>query len=44
MALTPRLSGQVAARAHHSRAAGVLQRIAPFFAIGEVSGGPLLIA
>lgn len=44
MALTPRLSGQVAARAHHSRAARLLKRAAPFFAIGEVSGGPLLIA
>ncbi|MDR6790004.1 NhaA family Na+:H+ antiporter [Sphingomonas sp. BE138] len=44
MALTPRLSGQVAARAHHSRAARVLQRAAPFFAIAEVSGGPLFIA
>lgn len=44
MALTPRLSGQVAARAHHSRAAALLQKAAPFFAIGEVSGGPLLLA
>lgn len=44
MALTPRLSGQVAARAHHSGAARLLNRAAPFFAIGEVSGGPLLIA
>ncbi len=44
MALSPRLSGKVAARAHHSRAAGLLKRAAPFFAIGEVSGGPLLIA
>ncbi|MEG8039190.1 Na+/H+ antiporter NhaA [Sphingomonas sp. LR60] len=44
MALTPRLSGQVAARAHHSGAARLLKRAAPFFAIGEVSGGPLLIA
>ena len=44
MALTPRLSGQVAARAHHSPAAAFLQRIEPFFAIGQVSGGPLLIA
>lgn len=43
MALTPRLSGQVAARAHHSRAARLLKRAAPFFAIAEVSGGPLLI-
>ncbi|GAA4213628.1 Na+/H+ antiporter NhaA [Sphingomonas endophytica] len=44
MALTPRLSGQVAARAHHSGAARLLKRAAPFFAIAEVSGGPLLIA
>ena len=44
MALTPRLSGQVAARAHHSPAAAALQKIEPFFAIGQVSGGPLLIA
>jgi len=44
MALTPRLSGRVAARAHHSPAAAVLQKIGPFFAIGQVSGGPLLIA
>lgn len=44
MALTPRLSGRVAARAHHSPAAGLLQKIEPFFAIGQVSGGPLLIA
>ena len=44
MALTPRLSGQVAARAHHSRAARFVKRVAPFFAMGEVSGGPLLIA
>ncbi|MGP7796886.1 Na+/H+ antiporter NhaA [Sphingomonas sp. CLY1604] len=44
MALTPRLSGRVAARAHHSPAAKLLQKIEPFFAIGQVSGGPLLIA
>ena len=44
MALTPRLSGQVAARAHHSPAAAALRKIEPFFAIGQVSGGPLLIA
>ena len=44
MALTPRLSGQVAARAHHSPAAAILQKIEPFFAIGQISGGPLLIA
>ena len=44
MALTPRLSGRVAARAHHSPAAAILQKIGPFFAIGQVSGGPLLIA
>ena len=44
MALTPRLSGQVAARAHHSPSARLLQKIAPFFAIGQVSGGPLLLA
>ena len=44
MANNPRLSGQVAARAHHSPAAALLRRVEPFFAIGEVSGGPLLIA
>jgi NhaA family Na+:H+ antiporter len=44
MALNPRLSGRVAARAHHSPAAAILQKIEPFFAIGQVSGGPLLIA
>ena len=44
MGLAPRLSGRVEARAHHSPAAGILRRIGPFFAIGEVSGGPLLIA
>jgi len=44
MALSPRLYGRVAARAHHSPAAAVLRKIEPFFAIGQVSGGPLLIA
>lgn len=44
MGLAPRLSGRVEARAHHSPAARILERIGPFFAIGEVSGGPLLIA
>lgn len=44
MANNPRLSGQVAARAHHSPAAALLRRVEPFFAVGEVSGGPLLIA
>jgi len=44
MALNPRLSGRVAARAHHSPAAAMLQKIEPFFAIGQVSGGPLLLA
>jgi len=44
MALPPRVSGRVAARAHHSPAAGIVQKIGPFFAIGQVSGGPLLIA
>ncbi|MHC9417047.1 Na+/H+ antiporter NhaA [Sphingomonas citri] len=44
MALSPRLSGQVAARAHHSSAAKLLRKIEPFFAIGQVSGGPLLLA
>ncbi len=44
MALSPRLSGQVAARAHHSSAARILRKIEPFFAIGQVSGGPLLLA
>lgn len=44
MATNPRLSGQVAARAHHSPAAALLRKIEPFFAIGQVSGGPLLVA
>ncbi len=44
MATNSRLSGQVAARAHHSPAAALLRRVEPFFAIGQVSGGPLLIA
>ncbi|MEH3099133.1 Na+/H+ antiporter NhaA [Sphingomonas adhaesiva] len=44
IATSPRLSGRVAARAHHSPAAALLRRLEPFFAIGEVSGGPLLIA
>jgi len=44
MSLSPRLSGRVAARAHHSPAAAFLRRVEPFFAIGQVSGGPLLIA
>ena len=45
MSLTPRLSGKLAARAHHSPvAASFLQRIAPFFASDQVVGGPLLIA
>jgi NhaA family Na+:H+ antiporter len=44
MAVTSRLSGRIAARAHHSPAASIFQKIGPFFAIGQVSGGPLLIA
>lgn len=44
MALDLRLSGRVAARAHHSPAADLVRKIEPFFAIGQVSGGPLLIA
>ncbi|SFP87265.1 Na+/H+ antiporter NhaA [Sphingomonas rubra] len=44
MVTNPRLSGQVAARAHHSPAAALLRKIEPFFAIGQVSGGPLLLA
>ena len=45
MSLTPRLSGKLAARAHHSPvAASFLQRVAPFFASDQVVGGPLLIA
>ncbi len=45
MSLTPRLSGKLAARAHHSPvAASFLHRIAPFFAADQVVGGPLLIA
>jgi NhaA family Na+:H+ antiporter len=45
MSLTPRLSGKVAARAHHSpAAAAVFHRVAPFFATDQVVGGPLLVA
>jgi len=44
MGLTPRLSGRLAARSHHSPAAALLRRFEPFFAIGEVTGGPLLLA
>lgn len=44
MGLTPRHSGKVAAREHHTPDARILRRIEPFFAIGEVTGGPLLIA
>lgn len=42
--LTPRHYGRVAARKHHSRASRLARRIEPFFAIGQVSGGPLLLA
>ena len=45
MGLSPRLTGRVTARAHHSPAASAfLQKIEPFFAGSEVTGGPLLIA
>ena len=45
MSLTPRLSGRVAARAHHSPATpAFLHRLAPFFATDQVVGGPLLVA
>lgn len=45
MSLTPRLSGKVAARAHHSPVtAAFLHRLAPFFATDQVVGGPLLVA
>lgn len=45
MTLPPRVQGKVAVRAQHSvLARGFLARIAPFFAVAEVSGGPLLIA
>jgi NhaA family Na+:H+ antiporter len=45
MTLPPRVHGKVAVRAEASPVArGFLARIAPFFAISEISGGPLLIA
>lgn len=44
MSVTPRLSGRVAARAHHWPAGSWIQKAEPFFAIGQVSGGPLLVA
>jgi len=44
MSITSRLSGRVAARAHHGPRGSWLRRIEPFFAIGQVSGGPLLVA
>ncbi len=44
MALTPRHSGRIEARAHHSPSAALLRKIEPFFVIGQVSGGPLAIA
>lgn len=44
MATNPRLAGQVAARAHHSPATALLRKVEPFFAIGQISGGPLLLA
>ncbi len=45
MSLTPRLSGKVAARAHHSSGtAAFFHRLAPFFATDQVVGGPLLVA
>lgn len=45
MGLSPRLTGRVAARAHHSPAASAfLHKIEPFFAGSEVTGGPLLLA
>lgn len=45
MGLSPRFTGATAARAHHSPAAAAfLDRIEPFFAGSDVSGGPLLLA
>ena len=45
MALSPRKRGQAAVRARHSTfTRNVFARLEPFFAVEEVSGGPLLIA
>ncbi|MGA1853961.1 MULTISPECIES: Na+/H+ antiporter NhaA [Sphingobium] len=45
MAITSRQKGASEARAHHSPAnAAFLDRLAPFFAGSEVTGGPLLVA
>ncbi|MFV0623831.1 Na+/H+ antiporter NhaA [Sphingomonas sp. ac-8] len=45
MAIRPRLAGKAHARAHQSIAArAFLDRVAPFFAGSEISGGPMLIA
>lgn len=45
MSLTPRLSGKIAAREHHSPATtAFFHRLAPFFATDQVVGGPLLVA
>lgn len=45
MAITSRQKGASKARAHHSPAnAAFLDRLAPFFAGSEVTGGPLLVA
>jgi Na+/H+ antiporter NhaA len=45
MAITSRQKGATKARAHHSPArAAFLDRVAPFFAGDEVTGGPLLVA
>lgn len=45
MSPTPRLSGKIAARAHHSPStAAFFHRLAPFFATDQVVGGPLLVA
>ncbi|WP_267396372.1 MULTISPECIES: Na+/H+ antiporter NhaA [unclassified Sphingomonas] len=45
MGLSPRRTGATAARARHSPAAAAfLDRIEPFFAGSDVSGGPLLLA
>lgn len=45
MALSPRKSGQAAVRSRHSTfTRHVTNKLAPFFPVTEVSGGPLLIA
>ncbi|SDV46105.1 Na+/H+ antiporter NhaA [Chitinasiproducens palmae] len=45
MSLPPRKRGQAAVRARHSTfTRHISSKLAPFFAVSEVSGGPLLIA